>query len=60
MSVKKNKKSNIIIINKSELPLSCPREDYMKLSHPKIFLPIVRGVTISVIIVAVVFGLTGD
>ena len=40
MSVKKNKKSNIIIINKSELPLSCPREDYLKLSHPKIFLPI--------------------
>jgi|TARA_B100001059_G_scaffold153228_1_gene152864 uncharacterized Zn-finger protein len=41
MSVKNKKNSsNTIIINKSELPLSCPRENYLKLSHPKIFLPI--------------------
>ena len=41
MSVKKNKKtSNTIIIEKTDLPLTCPREDYLKLSHPKIFLPI--------------------
>ena len=40
MSVRINKKSKKIIINKSDLPLSCPREDYLKLSHPKIFLPI--------------------
>ncbi|MBD50431.1 MAG: hypothetical protein CMB08_00710 [Euryarchaeota archaeon] len=24
----------------SDLPLSCPRDNYLKLSHPKIFLPI--------------------
>jgi len=41
MSTEKNKKStNTIIVNKDNLPLSCPREDYLKLSHPKIFLPI--------------------
>ena len=29
-----NKKStNTIIVNKDNLPLSCPREDYLKLSH---------------------------
>lgn len=40
MSVKKNKELKKIIIKKSDLPLSCPRENYLKLSHPKIFLPI--------------------
>ena len=41
MSVKKNKKtSGVILITKDNLPLSCPRDNYLKLSHPKIFLPI--------------------
>ena len=41
MSEKKTKKAlNTILINTNDLPLSCPREDYLKLSHPKIFLPI--------------------
>ena len=40
MSVKKNKELKKIIIKESDLPLSCPRENYLKLSHPKIFLPI--------------------
>ena len=41
MSVKKNKKtSGVILITKDKLPLSCPRDNYLKLSHPKIFLPI--------------------
>jgi len=41
MSTNKNKKStNTIIVNNDDLPLSCPREDYLKLSHPKIYLPI--------------------
>ena len=45
MSVKNKKNSsNTIIINKSELPLSCPRENYLKLSHPKIFLPIEKEI----------------
>tara|TARA_Y100000590_G_C15742329_1_gene1020726 strand:- start:5533 stop:5730 length:198 start_codon:yes stop_codon:yes gene_type:complete len=33
-------KSSIITIGKSDLPLSCPRENYMDQSHPKVFLPI--------------------
>jgi len=41
-SSKKNKTS--ISIKKSDLPLSCPRENYLKLSHPKIFLPIDKRV----------------
>ena len=41
-SSKKNKTS--ISIKKSDLPLSCPRENYLKLSHPKIFLPIEKQV----------------
>lgn len=45
MSVKKNKESKKIIINKSDLPLSCPREGYLKLSHPKIFLPIDKEIS---------------
>ena len=45
MSAKKNKKSNKIIICRSELPLSCPRENYLKLSHPKIFLPIEKEIS---------------
>ena len=45
MSAKKNKKSNKIIISRSELPLSCPRENYLKLSHPKIFLPIEKEIS---------------
>ena len=41
MSVKKNKKtSGVILITKNNLPLSCPRDNYLKLSHPKIILPI--------------------
>ena len=44
MSVKNNKESKKIIINKSDLPLSCPRESYLKLSHPKIFLPIEKEI----------------
>ena len=41
MVTKKNKKSDeAITVKISDLPLSCPRDNYLKLSHPKIFLPI--------------------
>jgi len=41
MASKKNKKSEeAIVVKISDLPLSCPRDNYLKLSHPKIFLPI--------------------
>ena len=41
MVSKKNKKSEeAIVVKISDLPLSCPRDNYLKLSHPKIFLPI--------------------
>ena len=40
MLKKKNNKENIVIIKKNDLPLSCPRSDYLELSHPKVFLPI--------------------
>ena len=41
MVSKKNKKSEeAIFVKISDLPLSCPRDNYLKLSHPKIFLPI--------------------
>ena len=41
MASKKNKKSEeAIVVKISDLPLSCPRDNYLKWSHPKIFLPI--------------------
>ena len=37
MSEKKTKKAlNTILINTNELPLNCPREEYLKLSKPKL------------------------
>ena len=45
MPVKKTKKTtDTIIIRKDDLPLTCPREDYLKLSHPRIFLPIEKQI----------------
>ncbi len=45
MSIKNTKKmTDVIFISKDDLPLSCPRDDYLKLSHPKIFLPIEKQI----------------
>ena len=44
MVTKKNKKlDDAILIKRSNLPLCCPRDNYMKLAHPKIFLPIEKS-----------------
>jgi uncharacterized Zn-finger protein len=43
MSSRKENKTTLNI-KKSDLPLSCPRENYLELSHPKIFLPIDKQV----------------
>ena len=44
MITKKNKKfDDAILIKRSNLPLCCPRDNYMKLAHPKIFLPIEKS-----------------
>ena len=44
MSKRKNNKENKIIIKQNDLPLSCPRKDYLELSHPKVFLPIEKKI----------------
>ena len=63
MYKKKTKKAlNTILINTNDLPLSCPREDYLKLSHPKIFLPIEKesGNTIKCPYCSTVYKLNGN